>query len=217
MSKPKSKIEVSPKGVFVYPCLTRPDTKFNAGGVYSVKLRLSADAAAPLVDMIDKAIDAQVEKVKASGEVKGRVKRADAPYSVDGEAGEVTVNFKMLATGKRQDGTAFTQKPGLKKAVRKDGKAVLVDLGDDVRIGGGTEGKVAYVIAPFYTSLIGAGVTLRLKAVQVIKLVEPQQTYGFDAEDGCEEEIEDGDSADAPSGSEGGDSGSEDGAGDGDF
>ena len=40
---------------------------------------------------------------------------------------------------------------------------------------------------------------------------------GFDAEDGCEEEIEDGDSADAPSGSEGGDSGSEVGAGDGDF
>ena len=74
MEKTKAQSEVSPKGVFQYPRLTTPDTKFNANGVYGLKLRLTSEAAQPLVEMIDAAIEAQVESVKASGKVKGKVK-----------------------------------------------------------------------------------------------------------------------------------------------
>lgn len=180
MSNFKNKTEISPKGIFKYPRLNRPDTKFNDAGLYQVKLVVTPEEAQPLVDTIDKAIDAQVEKVKASGEVKGRVKRADPPYVVDEKSGDVVFNFKMKATGTRQDGTTFTQKPGLKTASLKDIPVEKI-------IGGGSEGKVSFSMAPFYTSLVGAGVSLRLKAVQVFKLVEPSYSYGFEAEEGCEE------------------------------
>ena len=54
----------------------------------------------------------------------------------------------------------------------------------DVKVGAGTEGKVAFTILPFYATLIAAGVSLRLEAVQIIKLVEPPgertaASYGF--------------------------------------
>ena len=177
MGKPKSKTEVTPKGIFVYPCLNKPDTKFDEAGLYTVKLKLSVDEAQPLMDMIGKAMDAQVEKVKASGEVKGKVKRADPPYVEDEESGTVTFNFKMKASGKRKDGTTFTQKPTLKKHD-------LTDVDPDVRIWGGSEGKVAFEMVPFYTGGLGAGVSLRLKGVQVLKLVTGGGDCGFTAEEG---------------------------------
>lgn len=183
MSKPKSETKISPKGIFVYPCLNRPDTKFDEAGIYSVKLKLSAEEAKSLMEEIDKAIDKSVEKTKASGEVKGKVKRADAPYVEDEESGTVVFNFKMKANGKRADGTAFTQKPGLKCTKRINGKPQVVDVPSDKLIGGGSEGKVAFSVSPFYTKLVGAGVSLRLKAVQMFKIVEPSYSYGFEAEE----------------------------------
>ena len=187
------KNKVTPRGVMVYPCLTKPDTKFDAAGRYKVGLRLPAEVAQPLVDEIDAAIDAKVEEVKASGKVKGKVKRVDPSYSVDEETGDVTFNFKMKASGKRQDGTTFTQKPTLKKHD-------LTDIGTDVRIWGGSEGKVAFELCPFYTGGLGAGVSLRLKGVQVLKLVTGGGDCGFEKEDG---EDFDGDSAGADSDSDG--------------
>lgn len=172
-----SKNKVTPRGVFVYPCLTKPDTKYNPEGVYSVKLRLPAEVAQPLVDEVVAAIDAKVEEVKASGKVKGRIKRVDPSYVVDEETGDVTFNFKMKASGKRKDGTTFTQKPTLKKHD-------LTDVGPDVRIWGGSEGKVAFEMVPFYTGGLGAGVSLRLKGVQVLKLVTGGGDCGFTAEEG---------------------------------
>lgn len=171
MSKP----EVTPKGVFVYPSLTTPDTKFDAAGVYSVKLRLSADDAAPLIKKIEEALEAKVEEVKTSGKVKGKIKRVDPSYVEDEETGEVTFNFKMKASGKRKDGTEFTQRPTLKKFD-------LTDISPNTRIWGGSEGKVAFSLNPFHTAL-GVGVSLRLKGVQVIKLVSGSTDCGFEAEE----------------------------------
>lgn len=196
MSKPKVKTEISPKGIFVYPSLNRPDTKFDADGVYSVKLKLPEAEAAELVTKIDDAISAQVKKTAAEFAAegkKGKVKRADAPYTVDEEGGTVTINFKMKASGKRKDGTTFTQKPGLKSSKADPDTKQPMNIPEDTIIGGGSIGKVAFTVSPFYTATVGAGVTLRLKAVQVYKLVEPSYSYGFDAEEGAEDvEDEDG-------------------------
>lgn len=174
MSKPK----VTPKGIFVYPCLTRPDTKFNPDGVYSVKLRLSAADAQPLIDEINAALEAKIEEVKKSGKVKGKIKRVDPSYVEDEESGDVTFNFKMKASGKRQDGSTFTQKPLLKKYD-------LTTLSPNTSIWGGSEGKVSYSLSPFHTAL-GVGVSLRLKGVQVCKLVSGSTDCGFEAEEGGE-------------------------------
>ena len=46
--------------------------------------------------------------------------------------------------------------------------------------------KVAYQLFPYCTPMLGAGVSARLKAVQVLKLVEGQSQNIFKEEDGFE-------------------------------
>lgn len=214
MSKTKVKTEISPKGVFVYPWLTKPDTEYNAAGEYKVSLRVSAEEAQPLMEKIDAAIKANHDAVvKEKGK---KVKRVDPPYTVDEDDNTVVFKFKMTASGKRKDsGEDWSQKPGLKSNTKgPDGK--LADLPDDVSIWGGTEGKVAFSIFPYFVAGTGAGVKLRLKAVQVIKLVSGGSDYGFDeepGEDGEGDSFEDDTEGFADGGSED-DSGS---ASDGDF
>jgi hypothetical protein len=55
-----------------------------------------------------------------------------------------------------------------------------------VSIWGGTKGKIAYTLRPYYVPALGAGVTAQLKAVQILELVEggSKQLDLFDKEDG---------------------------------
>ena len=46
--------------------------------------------------------------------------------------------------------------------------------------------KIAYQPVPYYTPMLGAGVSLRLKAAQIIKLVEGKADNVFKEEDGFE-------------------------------
>ena len=59
-------------------------------------------------------------------------------------------------------------------------------------IWGGSELKINGSIAPYYTSMIGAGVALRLRAVQVIQYVDGQSDgasrFGFEQEVGYEQQ-----------------------------
>ena len=57
----------------------------------------------------------------------------------------------------------------------------------DVNVWGGSELKVSAELIPYYTSMVGAGVSMRLRAAQVIKLVEGGNNstgYGFKKEEG---------------------------------
>ena len=53
-------------------------------------------------------------------------------------------------------------------------------------IWGGSLGKIAYQLVPYYVPAIGAGVSARLKAAQIIKLVEGKDQNVFKEEDGFE-------------------------------
>jgi hypothetical protein len=193
------KLLKTPKGVAVWPHLHAPDTKFNADGIYGTKLTLSGNEGAALAEAIDNAI---LESVKAAKEEnKGKkVKQADAPYSLNEETGEYTFNFKLNAKGKKRDGTVFSQQPAL-----FDARGGKIPAG--VRVGGGSTIVVAYEIAPFFTALVGAGVTLRMKAVQVLNLVQfggTASSFGFDSDEegfdasGMEAEVPTGESAAEP-------------------
>ena len=55
--------------------------------------------------------------------------------------------------------------------------------------------KVAFQCVPYFTNMLGSGATLRLKAVQIIELVEgkkgngddaAEEQFGFSKEDGFE-------------------------------
>jgi hypothetical protein len=177
------KLYTTPRGLAVYPHLTKPDTKFDARGVYSTKFTtLDPADEQKLQALIDEKMQESLAAAKNEAKNPNKVKLADTPYTENEKTGRLEFNFKMWASGEvKKTGEKFTQKPTIFDASGTPITKVL-------RIGGATELKVSYEIVPFYTAKVGAGVTLRLKAVQILKLVEfggaNADYFGFDKEDG---------------------------------
>lgn len=165
MAKTKNPRYVTPAGIAGYAYLLKPDTKFNPDGEYKVKLQIAAgDDANKLVSFLDEQFELAVKKAKEENTGK-KIKDADAPYQVDEDTGNVTVNFKLKAKVTPKNGDAFEQRPAVLDAKLKPIPA-------NTKIGNGSKIKISYEVVPFFTALIGAGITLRLKAVQVLELVE---------------------------------------------
>lgn len=172
---------VTPLGTAQYPWLTRPDTKFNPDGDYTVALTFRDDDG-QFSTMINNAVEQSVAQAKAQNSGK-KIKETGAPIT-ENDDGSITLKFKLKAKVTPKNGEPFEQRPAL-----FDAKGT--PLGLDTKIGGGTKMKVAFEMVPYYTALAGAGVTLRLKAAQVIELVEyssggDRNAYGFGKEDGYE-------------------------------
>lgn len=204
----KKNILRTPKGVAVFPYFNTPDTKFDkdgSGGHYKTGLRLSKDAAQPLIDQIDQLMQESSEE--AAKEPKNKIakgkkpKQADPPYKFEvdndgNETGFVVINFKAKAMGKRKDGTTYPRNLFVCDAAGKP-----IDT-KKVRIYGGSEIKVGFIPAKFYTAAVGAGVTLYLEGVQVIALKtggsHSASSLGFEAEEGFSvSELADEDSTEA--------------------
>lgn len=168
---------VSPKGRFVYPWLSTPDTKFDADGVYRLKLAVPAAEAGDLVNMLESRQSEHLQNNKAKVNKPGSL-----PWELNEEANEYLFTFKMKAKVTPKVGDSFTQRPAIFDA---SGQAC-----SDLRIGGGTIGKVSFEIIPFANKMIGAGLSLRLKGVQILNLVEygsaGADAYGFEEEEGYE-------------------------------
>lgn len=185
MSKEKKPRFTTPKGVAQYPYLNKPDTKFNPDGEYKCKLEISDPAeVAKLVAFLDEQVEKAVELAKKENPGK-KIKVGDAPYEVNDETGKGVFSFKLKAKVTPKKGDPFEQRPAIFDA---KGKPL-----QDVNVGGGSKVKIAYEVVPFYTSLVGASISLRMKAVQVIDLVEfsggaSADSYGFGEEEGYEAE-----------------------------
>lgn len=202
--KKKNKIITSPAGIAVYPWLNKADTKFKPEGEYTVKLRLklyAEDSAALIVQIAA----AMVESVKDAQEKnpKKKIKKAVLPYKEEVDdngvgTGNLLFSFKMKASYKNKAGEVITMSPALYDKYGKPLSAVIY---------GGSRIKIAYVIDPYYTATVGAGVSLKMYAVQVLELVTGANRsvagYGFDVEEAPEdadvdsEAPEDVDTADA--------------------
>lgn len=185
MSKVKNPRYTTPAGIAQYPYLTKPDTKFNPDGEYKISVEIPGAAAQDIVTFLDEQFAASVAKAKKENPGK-KIKEGDVPYSVNDDTGKVTVRFKLKAKVTPKMGDPFEQRPALFDAKGKP-------IGADAKIGGGSKVKVAYEMVPYYTAIAGAGVSLRLKAVQVIDLVEfsggaSSEAYGFGEEEGYEAE-----------------------------
>lgn len=185
MSKVKNPRYTTPAGIAQYPYLTKPDTKFNPDGEYKISVEIPGAAAQDIVTFLDEQFEASVAKAKKENQGK-KIKQGDVPYSVDDDTGKVTVRFKLKAKVTPKMGDPFEQRPALFDAKGKP-------IGPDTKIGGGSKVKVAYELVPYYTAIAGAGISLRLKAVQVIDLVEfsggaSSEAYGFGQEEGYEAE-----------------------------
>jgi hypothetical protein len=161
----------TPKGIAQYPWLSKPDTKFSEEGEYKVNVILTKEEATPLIEKINTifAENVQTETKKAKGK---EVKTSNPPYmnelDDDGNpTGNVILKFKSKAA----------YPPAI-----FDSKGTVMK---ESNIWGGSEVRVNGYIAPYFTSMVGAGVALRLRAVQVIQYVEGSQgasRFGFDEE-----------------------------------
>lgn len=201
---------ITPKGVAVYPKLNKPDTKFDADGVYEVKLRLDPDAtggtldkkSATLADIIaaatklrDEFLAEKKAELAASSNPKAKKKAkeievreiGEADLDEDGEeTGLILLKAKMKASGiSKKDQTPWTRAPKL-----FDAKGKPLDA-KTTQIWGGSVLKVAAKAVPYYAANDNiVGVTLYLEAVQVIELVSgggrDAGAFGFGEEEGYE-------------------------------
>ena len=204
-----------------WPRLNAPDTKFNPLGEYKVEVIVNREEewAQQLIEKIDSVHEENIANYKKQTKKRNAKVCDDLPYRIvyaldeegeetDEETGEVCFRFKMAAKVTPKKGEPFTQKPALFDAKRNEVTA---------RIGGGSTVRVSGELYAWVNDALGCGVSLRLKAVQVIELVEfgggDAAMYGFDEEEGfdgsqgsrSDDDFGDGDDAENPDGSEGGD------------
>jgi hypothetical protein len=178
---------VTPVGVSQYAWLTSPDTRFDSDGHYKTNLILGADEAKSLMKSIDDEMKESLALAKEKAKGK-KVKEGNPPYEMetddDGqETGNVIFKFKTKAQIISKDGKVIPNRVAL---FDSKGKPMT-----DVNVWSGSEMKVSAELIKYYTAIAGAGVSLRLRAVQITKLVEGgngnAKGYGFDdVKDGYE-------------------------------
>lgn len=195
---PKGIKFITPRGVFVYPKLNKADTKYKAEGQYSTKLRLADIGNIPaekinalLAEFAEQTKKELTEKKNGAKAKNLKVKQFDLTEETDRESGEPTgnllLNAKMTASGvSKKDGKPWTRKPKL-----FDAKGT--EIKNPKQIWGGTEGKLSVEAVPYYTPKDNeCGITLRLEAAQILKLVSGSDKdaagYGFGEEEGYTDE-----------------------------
>lgn len=217
-TKPKNPQYTTPKGIFRYPALTKPDygnEKFpKPNGEYKVQLVLSREAAEELITKLQPHYDAAIaegEKKFKELKVENRKKLGSLTandlfseiYDQETEepTGDVFFKFATGASGKNAKGESWIRKLALFDAKGKP-------LVKPPAIWGGTTGRVSFEVSPYFIAGTGAaGLKLYLTAVQVIDLVSGgggnAAGYGFGEEDGYEAEEESNDSPFKDEGSDG--------------
>jgi len=185
MPKKKHMKLITPKGTAIYPRINEPNRKFDPIGVYSVNLRMTGEDAAEFITTITQVRDEyHADQTK---ELKKKLKKADLPVMevVDDQGedtGEVDLKIKLKA-GYEYDGKTITQRPILVDSKR-------TPMNNDIRIGSGTTMRCGVEVAPWYMPTNGVGVSLRLRVVQIIDLVEfgggGVEAYDFKDEEGFE-------------------------------
>ena len=134
------------------------------------------------MQMVDKGMTESLTLAKENAKGK-KIKQGSPPYQEElddnGEAtGNIIFKFKTKAEIISKDGTVIPNKVAI---FDSQGTPMI-----DTDVWSGSEMKVSADIVPYYTAIVGAGVSLRLRAVQVIKLVQGGDGatgYGFDAID----------------------------------
>ena len=182
MSKMNYAKIVTPVGVSQFCWLNVPDTKFDETGHYKTNLIVNAKEGLS----ITKSINDEVKKAIALGAEKSKgkeVKKANLPFEeeyVEGKpTGNIIFKFKTKAKIITKDGKVIPNKVAI---FDSQGKPMT-----DINIWSGSEMKVSAELIPYFTAMAGAGVSLRLRAVQITKLVEGGNAnsagHGFDKVD----------------------------------
>ena len=196
MSKaPKYEAVTTPVGSAVFPWITKADTKFTPEGTYKVDLAIPEELATDIIHKLETIRDefratltmAQQQALHprpvytmemsrpvfpedCSDEAKEEIKRNHVPEPT----GNILLRWKLKATvGAGEHGDGFTQAPVVVSAATGEKIESPVYDGSMIRIKG-------HVVP--YTNAAGGvvGVTLRMRAVQVVELVTGEGSGGDD-------------------------------------
>lgn len=183
----------TPAGEAVFPWITKPDTEHDQNGVYHVDLSIPAEEAQDFIAKLERVRDefvATLPVAKQNALAKKPVffdelTRPEYPENATKEqkaeirnawvgepTGNVIFRIKMKAKVNLADGGSFEQKPVV----------VSADTGEkiDSPVYGGSILRVRGQVVPYTNAAAGVvGITLRMKAVQVIELVTGGGGDGF--------------------------------------
>ena len=155
----------TPAGIAIWPRLVTPDTKFTPEGEYSVSIKFSGEDAKTVVTRVKQfAKNAYESLCREQG--KPKLKVAQIPIQQD-EEGNWVLKAKLKAKVTTSKGTTWEQRPTIFDSRGNPMKPEQIP-----NVGGGSVIKACVEIAPYYTAMLGAGISLRLRGVQIITLVE---------------------------------------------
>lgn len=182
---------ITPRGLAIFPAITKPDAKFPKNGypVYHCKLLLEpSDELTAFLEKAQKRLDEEVEAVRAELKAKkegakvktlkvAAITKPQADKETGDETGKLIINAKLTSGGKNREGEEFSQKPTV-----YDSRGT--ELSKPPLIYGGSTLKLGVNVFGYYNAKDNeVGVSFRLKAAQIIKLAERKQSYDFGKED----------------------------------
>ena len=174
------------EGTALWAKVFEPDTKFNPLGDFSINLQMPVADAAVMSEKLESIVQAEFkEAIEKDPRLKNTLSTQEVCQPVyDRDTGDDTGNvefkFKLKAKVQKRDGSYYEQQPAVLDSKK-------VPMSKDTLIGNGSKVKVAFEPIPYVmASTKKVGVSLRLKAVQVIDLVEYGNSAAsvFDEEDG---------------------------------
>lgn len=178
--KPTYNTYTTPAGELLWPKILEPDFKFDSKGLFSASIILD-----PTPENLEFLATLETDYEAAMTDLRNEhgqgVKLAPKPwgayvdYDTKEETDRTVIKTKMkhhVDTDKR----SWTQSPKVFDIIGNT-------VSKDAAIGNGSTGRVSFEMFPYYTGLAGAGVSLRLKAVQIIEAVEyaskTAEDFGF--------------------------------------
>ena len=168
-----SKILTTPKGTAVYPRLKEPDTKFNPEGVYNCKIHVSETDYNVFKAQVSKIVEDDYKRECTM--MSKKLKRSDKdPIRITAE-GDYEIYAKQVAKRQTRKGLLEFNVPIY------DSKGNRVE--NVPNIGSGSKLKLSVEVYTWYSDMQGFGYTLRLKAAQLLELVEFSGGHGFTAEE----------------------------------
>ena len=167
-----AKTIATPVGKAVWPKLVTPDTRFNPEGVYSCKLHVSEDAFKAVIQPM---YDAEYNRY-CIAKGKDKLKKAAEPVKIT-EEGDYEISAKQAARSTSKSGETYEFTVALYDS---DVKPIT----DKPNIGNGSKVKLSVQPYFWHTPTLGFGYSLKLKAAQIIELIEYEadgQVFGKEA------------------------------------
>lgn len=171
----------TPAGTAQYPRLNSPDTRFDEDGVYKVNLLLEGDEGKELLEKLTAFRKEAVQRLH-TGKTKPRLAMEPWEEEVDEDTGEATgrIIFKCKQKAVYKDASGQTAERKV-QLIGADAQPT------DEQVGGGSIIKCALMVTAWNVPALGIGVSLKLRAVQVLKANSysgDASSFGFRDESG---------------------------------